>query len=343
MMIFSKQKLMCNGKEEEFYLSLAINEAWKYQGLTYPNPAVGCAIVSKNGQLLSLEAHKKAGTAHAELYATKKALESLNPSLILPDDPNALHVEILKHHNDSLKDATFYVTLEPCAHQGKTPSCALLLKALHVKKVVIGCEDKNQLASGGAQMLKQSGIELVWSSLRKECEELIEPFLQWQKGNFSFFKLALSQNGVISGGIITCKSSRELVHSLRDRCDSLAIGGNTVRVDRPTLDARLCGGKAPDILIYSRQKSFDTNIPLFKVLNRKVFIQSDFERLNKYKFTMFEGGEKMLHVIPKEIKWFLIFRSPHFLQGENIKADLSLRLLWQGKIGEDSYGWYKRV
>ncbi|MDR3345670.1 MAG: riboflavin biosynthesis protein RibD, partial [Campylobacteraceae bacterium] len=107
---------------DEFYLSLAINEAWKYQILTYPNPAVGCVITDKNGTLLACEAHKRAGCAHAELEASRQALAKLNPLLKFPQNPNELHAFIIKNHENLLKNSTFYVTLEPCAHQGKTPS-----------------------------------------------------------------------------------------------------------------------------------------------------------------------------------------------------------------------------
>ena len=72
----------------EFYMNLAINEAWKYQFLTYENPAVGCVIVDKNGRILSIGAHKGAGEAHAELNAVAQALQGLKPNLTLPDEPN---------------------------------------------------------------------------------------------------------------------------------------------------------------------------------------------------------------------------------------------------------------
>ena len=71
----------------DFYMQLAINEAWKYQFLTYPNPAVGCVILNKNGKILSINAHKKAGLAHAELNAIKQALKTLNKEFQFPNNP----------------------------------------------------------------------------------------------------------------------------------------------------------------------------------------------------------------------------------------------------------------
>ncbi len=328
---------------DDFYLQLALDEAWKYQVLTYPNPAVGCAVVDKNGRLLSVEAHKEAGSAHAELEAAKKALSKLGLKLTFPKNPNELHAFILAHHANLLKDAVFYVSLEPCSHQGKTPSCAMLLKNLGIKKVVIGSVDETPKASGGAMMLKNAGVEVIWSGLKEQSKALIEPFNQWQKGSFVFFKLALSKNGVISGGLISNDKSRFLVHRLRDKCDLLVIGGNTVRVDRPTLDARLCKGKAPDVLVYSRKKNFDANIPLFKVPNRKVFVEEDFSRLKDYKCIMVEGGEGMLKDLPKEIRHFLLFQSSHFKNADNISLELDLKPLWQGQMDDDSYAWCERM
>lgn len=328
--------------DDNFYLNLAINEAWKYQGLTYPNPAVGCAVVDKNGTLLSVEAHKKANHAHAELEAVKKALKKLNPNFTFPNNPKELHAFILKNHQNLLQNAHIFVTLEPCAHEGKTPSCAKLLKALHVRRVVIGTKDTNKMASGGIEILQNANISIKMSALEKECKELLYPFNAWQKSSFKFFKLALSLNGVYDGGIITCKASRYHVHTLRDRCDLLAIGGNTVRVDRPKLDARLCNGDAPDVMIYSKKNHFDTTIPLFSTPKRSVHVKDNFDILNTYKLIMFEGGEGFLEAALNRVDWVLIYHSPHFKQGKTIKLDKKLKMLWQGVKGEDRYGWYKK-
>lgn len=329
--------------DDDFFLSLAINEAWKYQGLTYPNPAVGCTIVDKNGALLSVEAHEKSGEAHAELKAVKSALQKLNPNFIFPKDANKLHHFILQNHQNLLQNAHIFVTLEPCSHQGKTPSCATLLQSLHVKRVAIGTKDTNKEASGGAMMLKNAQIQVDFSPLEDKCKELLEPFYAWKDSNFSFFKLALSVNGVYDGGIITCKDSRVLVHKLRDRCDLLVTGGNTVRVDNPTLDARLCKGKAPDILIYSKKEDFNPSTPLFHVQNRSVHVSQTPKLTKNYNFIMYEGAQGLLKAVQNKVNWFLIFHSPHFKIGKSIKLEHKLQMMWQGTVGSDRYGWYKRV
>ncbi|MDR3178304.1 MAG: bifunctional diaminohydroxyphosphoribosylaminopyrimidine deaminase/5-amino-6-(5-phosphoribosylamino)uracil reductase RibD [Campylobacteraceae bacterium] len=328
---------------DEFYISLAVNEAWKYQGLTYPNPAVGCVVTDKNGAILSICAHKKAGFAHAELEAAKEALAKLNPLLSFPQNPNELHAFILQNHHNLLKDSTFYVTLEPCSHQGLTPSCADLLCALRVKKVVIGVMDNTKKAGGGSEKLKKAGIEVIVGVRKQECEELLEPFLLWQRGSFSFFKLAMRLDGTYDNGIITSINSRKFVHGLRDVCDLIVIGGETLRGDKPVLDSRLVNGKSPDVLICT-QKTVDKNAPLFNVKNRKVIIQDSLDFPKEYKNIMAEGGSGFLEVMKDRVDWFLIFHSNFFSHegGKSIKSDLRLKLVHNSFIQNDRFGWYKK-
>lgn len=331
--------------DKEFYQNLAINEAWKYQGLTYPNPAVGCTVLGKNGEILAVSAHQKAGLSHAELNAAAQALQKLNPKFNFPQEPNELYEFILKNHNNLLKDSTFFVTLEPCSHQGKTPSCAKLLSALHVKKVYIGSLDESKNASGGAEILKNANIEVEIGTCKKECEELIEPFLLWQKRQFTFFKLALRLDGSYNNGEITSLKSRTFMHDLRDKCELLVIGGESVRVDKPTLDARLVNGNAPDIHILSNSKNFDKSIPLFSIKNREVFISNNKEFPKKYKNIMVEGGSNFLNFLKDEIDWLLIFHGSSFSTNGSsyIKSDLNLKLLHVNRIDNEYISWHKIV
>ena len=131
------------------------------------------------------------------------------------------------------------------------------------------------------------------------CEDagrtLIEPFNAWRRGNFSFFKIALCANGVATGGVVSNEESRAHMHALRSVVDLLVIGGATVRADRPTLDARLAsGGRAPNVLIYSRERDFDAGIPLFSVPGRRVEISDTLDSALKSGLTMIEGGENFL-------------------------------------------------
>ncbi|CZE47255.1 bifunctional diaminohydroxyphosphoribosylaminopyrimidine deaminase/5-amino-6-(5-phosphoribosylamino)uracil reductase RibD [Campylobacter geochelonis] len=227
---------------DEFYMNLAINEAWKYQILTYPNPAVGCVIVDKFGKILAIKAHQKAGLAHAELSAVISAFEAKFKDTSLPKNPSKAYEYILANHDGFLNGAKAFVTLEPCSHHGKTPPCANLLNKLGFSEVIIGSYDNTDAASGGGKLLQKNDVKVKFGILKERCDELLAPFLAWQSGNFSFLKLGMSLNGVVSGGVITGLGARVLVHKIRSVLPLLAIGGNTVRIDRPTLDSRLANG-----------------------------------------------------------------------------------------------------
>jgi diaminohydroxyphosphoribosylaminopyrimidine deaminase/5-amino-6-(5-phosphoribosylamino)uracil reductase len=286
------------------YLQLALDEAWKYQFLTYPNPAVGATLVVNNKIFVS--AHKKAGEPHAEVNVIWEAYRSFFKTPKIKDSKE-IHKYLYKNHNNFFTDAVLYVTLEPCNHYGKTPPCSLLIKNLKFKKVIIGTRDPIKSHTGGIDMLKNEMEVKVLDD--KRCKELIEPFVKWQN-RFLFFKFAFSLNGVYKGGYITKKSTLEWVHRLRDKVELIVIGGETVRVDRPRLDSRFVNGKAPDVLIYSNHCDFDRSIPLFEVKNRKVYIENNLDVLNRYKFVMFEGGEKLYNHFKKIIDWKLFMLNP---------------------------------
>ncbi len=268
--------------DDNFYMKLAIDEAWKYQLLTYPNPAVGCVVV-KNGEILAIEAHKEAGKPHAEVNALKAAYLKKYPNDVLKTKSSShdIHDYLLRNHNNFFEDCTIYVTLEPCNHIGKTPACANLLKELKPKRVVIAHEDINKEAKGGCETLKSANIDVNLDCMKKEAYELLYPFIKWTQGTFIFYKMAQTLNGSIDGAI-SSHIAKAYVHTLRDKIDLMLIGGNTVRSDKPTLDSRYIAGRAPNIMIYSKNKVFDTNIPLFKVPNREVIISDDLFKLLDY-------------------------------------------------------------
>ncbi|WP_345992330.1 bifunctional diaminohydroxyphosphoribosylaminopyrimidine deaminase/5-amino-6-(5-phosphoribosylamino)uracil reductase RibD [Sulfurimonas sp. HSL-1716] len=330
--------------DDKFFMDLTLKEAWSSQILTYPNPAVGCAIVKGSGELLCVEAHKKAGGPHAEVLALQSAYHKLtDDSNILPlTSSKEIHDYILKNHHGCFKECTLYVTLEPCVHEGKTPSCAALISQLGVKRVVMASADESQKAKGGAKMVSRSGTKVEFSSLQAKGAELLSPFLKWSQERFVFFKWAQRLDGTIDGGVISSKESRELVHRMRDVCDLIVVGGETVRTDRPTLDARLCGGKAPDVLIVSRGKEFDKNIPLFNVPGRKVMIEKDFDKIRDYNCILIEGGSNMFEFSKKYVDYHLCFVS--LKSGGKIrfhKNNDDFELLHVEKISDDILMWMK--
>jgi diaminohydroxyphosphoribosylaminopyrimidine deaminase/5-amino-6-(5-phosphoribosylamino)uracil reductase len=298
-----------NGKEK--YMGMALDAAWQYQGLTYPNPAVGCTIV-QNGAVIAVGAHAKAGEPHAEVIALKEAYMSLSIDRGIEKLTQAheIHEYLLKHHNGIFLFCDMYITLEPCTHQGKTPSCASLIQKMRPKNVYISHYDPNPEATGGAQALVSAGIDVHYGMCEDKGNALIEPFIKWNQKNFVLFKWAQRLDGTVDGGIISDEASRKRVHEIRNNCDLIVIGGNTVRTDRPVLDARLVDGKAPDVLIYSRSDNFDKSIPLFGVGDRKVFIEDSLDRVDEYKNILIEGGPSMLESTKEIVDRYLCFLAP---------------------------------
>ncbi|MFA6197125.1 MAG: bifunctional diaminohydroxyphosphoribosylaminopyrimidine deaminase/5-amino-6-(5-phosphoribosylamino)uracil reductase RibD [Sulfurimonas sp.] len=300
--------------DNAFFMNLALQEAWKYQGLTYPNPAVGCTIVGKNNELLAVNAHQKAGFPHAEVLALQDAYFKLtnDTSILNITLSSEIHNFLLANHNGCFKDISLYTTLEPCSHVGKTPSCALLISNLGIKKVFVGSRDLNEEAACGNEKLLACGVEVQSAVLEEKCAHLLKPFGMWNTDKFVFFKWAQRLNATTDEGVISSESSRKTVHAMRDVCDLLIIGGNTVREDRPTLDARLVSGKAPDVLILSREKEFDRTIPLFSVANRKVIISENLSTCQEYKNIMVEGSSKMFELTREIVDYYLCFIAPSF-------------------------------
>ncbi|MCD4667392.1 MAG: bifunctional diaminohydroxyphosphoribosylaminopyrimidine deaminase/5-amino-6-(5-phosphoribosylamino)uracil reductase RibD [Sulfurimonas sp.] len=331
--------------DNNFFMSLALKEAWKYQGLTYPNPAVGCCVIGENSEIFSVEAHQKAGNPHAEVEALKSAYFKLtnNSEILQLSKSSEIHIFLLKNHNNLFKNCSLYTTLEPCSHVGKTPSCADLISSLGIKKVFVGSKDFNPDAACGNDKLTACGIEVKNDILKEECDNLLAPFGMWTKKNFVFFKWAQRLNGTTDGGTISSKESRKNVHAMRDVCDLLVIGGNTVRVDRPTLDARLVDGKAPDILILSREKEFDKTIPLFGVEGRKVMIEENLSTCQDYKNIMIEGGSNMYQLTKEFVDIYLCYIAPKFGGDENFsKIEDKFEILNLQKDKQDIIMWMKR-
>ncbi|WP_216830439.1 bifunctional diaminohydroxyphosphoribosylaminopyrimidine deaminase/5-amino-6-(5-phosphoribosylamino)uracil reductase RibD [Alkalihalobacterium elongatum] len=210
------------------YMELAIQIARSAQGQTTPNPLVG-AVVVKEGQVVGMGAHLKAGEAHAEVHAIQMV-------------------------GTKVEGATIYVTLEPCSHYGRTPPCADLIIQSRIKRVVIATTDPNPKVSGkGIEKLRNAGIEVEVGLLKKEADELNEVFYHFIKTNKPFvtLKTAVSLDGKIAtvtgdSKWITSSEAREDVHYLRHTHDAILVGVGTVIADNPSLTTRIPnGGKNP--------------------------------------------------------------------------------------------------
>ncbi|MBC7754513.1 MAG: bifunctional diaminohydroxyphosphoribosylaminopyrimidine deaminase/5-amino-6-(5-phosphoribosylamino)uracil reductase RibD, partial [Moraxellaceae bacterium] len=205
-------------------MALAIHIAKAGAPFVSPNPLVGCTILNRENKLIATGFHQKYGEAHAEINAIKNLSAS------------------------NLENTKVFVTLEPCAHEGKTGSCAKKLIQYKIKKLIYGLVDPNPLVSGqGAAILQASGIEAeeYQGYLKADLNDLCEVFLKnfRQKKTFVAMKVASSLDGQIALSTgeskwITTTKSREYVHELRSYYDAILVGSNTIEMDNPSLNIR---------------------------------------------------------------------------------------------------------
>ncbi len=196
-------------------------------GLVAPNPLVG-AVVVRDGRIVGEGWHAVWGGPHAEVMA----LDAAGPAA---------------------RDATLYVTLEPCNHAGKTPPCTDAILAAGIARVVYGVSDPNPRAAGGAARLAAAGVRTTFGVLHDEAAELAAPFLHAARGAIRpwvTLKLAVSLDGAVADhtrrpGWITDPKARQVVHRLRAGADAVAVGIGTALADDPALTVR--HGRAPRI------------------------------------------------------------------------------------------------
>jgi diaminohydroxyphosphoribosylaminopyrimidine deaminase / 5-amino-6-(5-phosphoribosylamino)uracil reductase len=227
------------------FMRRALELARKGWGQTAPNPMVG-AVVVRDGAIVGEGYHTAFGEAHAEVQALRAA-------------------------GERAKGATVYVTLEPCAHHGKTPPCANALVAARVARVVVAVRDPNEEASGGIELLRESGIAVTVGVVENEARELNAPFFHSfvQKRPWITLKLAISLDGALADAAghsrwITGDEARRVVHEMRAGSDAIGVGIGTVLADDPSLTVR----DAPAPRVAPRRVVFDraARLPLRSVL-----------------------------------------------------------------------------
>jgi diaminohydroxyphosphoribosylaminopyrimidine deaminase/5-amino-6-(5-phosphoribosylamino)uracil reductase len=223
----------------KFYIKRCLQIAENGFGTTRPNPSVGAVIVHEN-KIIGEGFTSPFGSNHAEVNAI-----------------NAVKNKKL------LKEATIYVTLEPCSHFGKTPPCADLIVKHQLKQVVIGCLDTNSLVAGkGIERLKNANIEVIVGVLEDECRMHHKRFftVQEKKRPYIILKWAETKDGFVAPFykkenkpvFISNTYSQQLVHKLRSKEHAILVGTNTVLADNPKLNVRSWFGKNPVRIVLDR-------------------------------------------------------------------------------------------
>lgn len=251
---------------DEQMMQRCIQLAQNGLGRTYPNPMVGCVIVH-DGEIIAEGWHQKAGEPHAEVNAINQI-----------------------HDKEILKSSTLYVSLEPCAHHGKTPPCSDLIVQNKILKVVIGTVDPFAKVNGlGIQKLKDADIEVVLGVLEKECKELNKRFFRFhqEKRPYVILKWAQTKDGLMGTENgrqkwITNDYSKQLVHKWRTEEQSILVGTNTAKFDDPQLNSRLWSGNQPVRLVLDKDLKLNSGLNLFDKSQRTIVFteKEEFNREN---------------------------------------------------------------
>lgn len=236
--------------EEEKYINRCIQLARNGEGHVAPNPMVGAVIVYKE-RIIGEGYHARYGEAHAEVNAIRSVKdESL------------------------LKDSIIYVSLEPCAHYGKTPPCAKLIIEKQIPRVVIGCQDPfSKVAGRGIQMLREAGVEVKVGVMEQACKDLIKKFILFntKKRPYITLKWAESADGYLDINrtdgkpvILSTSLTTMLVHKKRAEADGIIVGTRTALLDNPSLTVRNWYGKNPTRIVIDKDLSLPSSLHLFQ-------------------------------------------------------------------------------
>lgn len=214
---------MTHSPTDAAYMQRALELARLGEGYVEPNPMVGC-VIARGNQVVGEGYHQQFGGPHAEL-------------------------EALSVSGEASRDATMYVTLEPCCHHGKTPPCTEAILTAGIARVVVALRDPfPKVDGGGIKLLDEAGITTEVGLLADEACSLNAPYLKLTEAGRSWVmaKWAMTLDGKIATRTgdsqwISNDQSRAIVHKIRGRVDAILVGSGTAHADDPLLTARPAG------------------------------------------------------------------------------------------------------
>src|SRR5256885_3514923 len=300
---------MTSEKKHERFMRSALAEARKSIGQTSPNPAVGAVLVVGN-RIVARGHHRRAGSPHAEIECLRSFRRKIP------------------------KNATLYVTLEPCSTTGRTSACTNQILRAGVKSVVIGATDPNPRHRGrGLQVLGDAGIKVSAGVLAEECAALNESFNKWIATGIPFViaKCGMSLDGRLTrpereSRWITSATSRRHAQTLRGQTDAILIGAETLRIDNPRLTVRGRQVRQPVRVVITRSGKLPRSARFFtdrfaknSFVYRKMALGVVLAELGQKKVTsiMIEGGGDVLgHALDERlIDKVQIYVAPIFTGG----------------------------
>jgi diaminohydroxyphosphoribosylaminopyrimidine deaminase/5-amino-6-(5-phosphoribosylamino)uracil reductase len=234
---------------DALYMRRCLQLAALGAGSTAPNPMVGSVLVH-SGRIIGEGYHRQYGQAHAEVNCINS----------VADEDRHL-----------IPSSTIYVSLEPCAHYGKTPPCADLIIRQKIPKVVVGCRDPFKEVDGtGIEKLQKAGIEVITGVLEDECKALNKRFFTFytQHRPYILLKWAQTADGKIAylspdRLLITNPITNKLAHKWRGQEAGILVGTNTALLDDPALDNRLWAGPSPVRMVVDMDLSLPPRLRLF--------------------------------------------------------------------------------
>ncbi|CAM4350454.1 diaminohydroxyphosphoribosylaminopyrimidine deaminase [Pedobacter westerhofensis] len=278
---------------DELFMKRCLELAEMGNGSVSPNPMVGCVIVSE-GKIIGEGYHQQYGKAHAEVNAVNVVLAAYGDSAA-----------------EMLRKSTVYVSLEPCAHFGKTPPCADLLIRHQVRKVVIGNRDPFPDVNGkGIEKLEAAGTEVVHGIMDHECRHLNRRFftriaehrpyiiLKWARTANGYFAPKNTTQQWISGPL-----AKKLVHKWRTEEDAVLVGRQTAFADNPRLSVREWTGKDPMRIVLDRKLQLPESINLYDAGAKTVILNElKTDVINNLHFISMED---MQYYLPQKIAYQL--------------------------------------
>ena len=341
--------------KDEIYMKRCLDLAALGLGKTYPNPMVGSVIVHQ-GKIIGEGWHQKAGEAHAEV----RAVASVKNKALL-------------------KEATLYVSLEPCAHIGKTPACAALILKHKIPKVVLGCIDPFSEVSGkGIDLMRNAGIEVILGVLEEDCKNSHKRFFTFhtKQRPYIILKWAETQDGFMAAlhqqkgkpFWITSQESKKLVHKWRTEEEAILVGRNTAEQDNPELTARLWDGHQPLRIVIDPFLKLPNSLKVFNAKAKTLVfkkkqdsVAADTETIQNIQFKsvpteimqelykrnihsiIIEGGQKTLQSFIEQNLWdeARVFTGEQRLISGIAAPRLKAKPIKTEKISKDVLNWYK--
>jgi diaminohydroxyphosphoribosylaminopyrimidine deaminase / 5-amino-6-(5-phosphoribosylamino)uracil reductase len=248
---------------DEQYMFRCLELAQKGAGGVAPNPMVGSLLVHE-GRIIGEGYHKAYGGPHAEVECLASVAES---------------------DRQIISSSTLYVSLEPCAHQGKTPPCTDMIIRERIPVVVIGCGDPFPLVNGtGIMKLESAGILVKQHVLEAEAKMLNKRFFTFhqQQRPYIILKWAQTLNGMISGDgkerlQISNSLTNQLVHQWRTAESAILIGTETALIDNPRLTSRIPGGRNPVRLVIDRELRLPKSLHIFDLTVQTIIFNTKLE------------------------------------------------------------------